>query len=92
MPGYSIYQGGTVVAFANVTDVTACCALCHGDYKDECVGWEWVNVSEVHRSDHSCDIFAKAGKPAKARGRVSGVASPSPTPPPVPPPPQRQGW
>lgn len=44
----SIYKGGIVAAQANVSGGEAdCCTLCHGDYKDECVGWEWINQSVV---------------------------------------------
>ena len=38
----SIYQGSSVTTFATVKDQASCCALCHGDYSDECVGWEYI--------------------------------------------------
>ena len=47
MPGYSIVQGGIAAASTTVDDQTACCALCHGDYKDECQGWEWIDRTKV---------------------------------------------
>ena len=87
----SLFQGSTVVAYANVTNQSACCALCHGTYHDECVAWEWVNDSEVRRlrASHNCDIFAKVGPRAKVDGRTSGLTSRAPPPaPPGPAPPQ----
>lgn len=74
MPGFSIFQGGTVASYANVTSPAACCALCEGNFKDECAGWEWVNLSLVH-ADHDCDIMAKIGPPATFPGRISGVVA-----------------
>jgi hypothetical protein len=47
MPGYSIFQGGIAAASTTVDNQTACCALCHGDYKDECQGWEWIDRTKV---------------------------------------------
>jgi len=39
LPGYSVFAGGTVAAYANVSGgQSACCALCHGAYRDECLG------------------------------------------------------
>lgn len=93
MPGFSIYQGGIVAGNANASSPAACCALCLGDYKDECAGWEWVNHSLVPVRSHDCDIMAKIGVPTQVKGRVSGiVGSPPPSPPsPGPPPPPQTG-
>ena len=77
-PGLSIFQGGTVAAYANVSSAAACCALCGGDFKDECAGWEWVNLTVV-RADHDCDIMAKIGNPANFPGRVSGIVAARPS-------------
>ena len=91
LEGTSLFQGSTVVAYANVTNQSACCALCHGTYHDECLAWEWVNDFEVRRlrASHNCDIFAKVGPRAKVAGRISGLTSRAPPPaPPGPTPPQ----
>jgi hypothetical protein len=88
LPGTSLFVGSTVAASTNVSDQAACCALCHGAYKDECLAWEWIDVKVVH-TNHNCDIFAKVGPPAPAPGRVSARtarAPPAPAPPgPAPP-------
>ena len=88
LPGASLFVGSTVAASTNVSDQAACCALCHGAYKDECLAWEWIDVKVVH-TNHNCDIFAKVGPPAPAPGRVSARtarAPPAPAPPgPAPP-------
>lgn len=91
LPGTSLFQGSTLVAYANVSNQSACCALCHGPYHDECLAWEWVEDTVVRhlRGSHNCDIFAKVGPRAKADGRVSGLtARAPPAPPPGPAPPQ----
>eukprot|EP00040_Diaphanoeca_grandis_P014108 m.71386 g.71386 ORF g.71386 m.71386 type:complete len:436 (-) comp24344_c0_seq1:161-1468(-) len=96
--GYSIYQGSVITAQAQVVDEGACCALCHGDYHDECVGWQYINLttatssstSSSSSSTHNCDIMAKNGPPVKVAGRVAGfVGNVPPTPPPSPPQPQQ---
>ena len=83
--GVSIYKGGIIAAQANVSSEADCCDLCHGDYKDECAAWEWVDQSKVASPGHNCDVFAKSG-PAQTgfTGRVVGFpadAPPAPTPP-----------
>ena len=83
MPGYSIYRGGIVAAQRNLSSQAECCALCHGDMKDECLAWEWIDQHVVKRAHHNCDIMAKVGPPEKFPGRVSGITSAAP---PVPPP------
>jgi hypothetical protein len=88
LSGYSIFKGSEVTAYANVSDQAACCALCHGDYHDECVGWEFINTTLVPNAHHNCDLMAKVGPPEKYVGRVSGIGAALPTPPPSPAPPQ----
>jgi hypothetical protein len=87
LDGYSIFRGGEITFQGNVADQAACCELCHGDYHDECVGWEFINTTIVH-THHNCDIMSKLGVIEKYAGRVSGIGASQPTPPPSPPPPQ----
>lgn len=49
LPGVSIYQGGIVAASKMVANLSDCCELCHGDFKDECAGWEWIDLTKVRR-------------------------------------------
>jgi len=86
LANYSIYQGGIVAAQRNLSDQADCCSLCHGDMKDECVAWEWIDQRVVHSPDHNCDIYAKAGLPKQFPGRVSALSSHAPTPTPPGPP------
>ena len=91
----STYVGSTVVAFANVSSADACCGLCHGLYKDECAGWQYINLSysggqdDIERGQlpsHNCDIMAKLGRPvAGYPERISGVVE-------APPPPAPERW
>ena len=87
-PGYSIYRGSVVAAERNLSSQADCCALCHGDMKDECLAWEWIDQHVDPRAKHNCDIMAKVGPPEKFPGRVSGITSaapPTPAPGPSPP-------
>jgi len=91
LPGHSIYKGGVLAATLNVSNEAACCASCHGDYHDECLGWEWIDVSVVH-TNHNCDIMAKVGPPTDGwPGRVSGITARNPAPPPPSPAPPQMG-
>jgi hypothetical protein len=95
--GTAYLMGGQVTAFATVASVGDCCDLCHGLYKDECVGWDWsgamngINVQVAPApaspppSSHNCAILSKLGPPMRAP-RISGVVAGTPVPPPPPPP------
>ena len=86
LAGYSVYDGGLVVAQRNLTSQADCCALCHGEMKDECLAWEFIDQRVVHSPDHNCDIMAKVGPLTKIPGRASALASAAPpTPGPSPP-------
>lgn len=91
--GVSVYQGGIVSATENATTATGCCSLCLNTYKDECVAWEFINISVDPHADHNCDIFAKAGPVRSVPGRTIGIVSapPAPPAPPGPPPPPQVG-
>ena len=39
LPGTGVGGGGTVTSLQNVSSQADCCALCHGDFHDECSGW-----------------------------------------------------
>ena len=84
--GYSVFNGGLIAAQRNLTSQASCCALCHGEMKDECLAWEFIDQRVVHSPDHNCNIMAKVGPLRKAPGRASGLASAGPpTPGPSPP-------
>ena len=78
LPGYSIYRGSIVAAERNLSSQTDCCALCHGDMKDECLAWEWIDQNVDKRAKHNCDIMASVGPPEKFSGRTSGITSAAP--------------
>lgn len=81
--GYSLFKGSIIVKQLNLTSQADCCSLCHSDFHDECVAWEWIDQYIVHSPTHNCDIMAKVGPPQKYPGRVSGLISNS-TPKPAP--------
>ena len=84
--------GGTVTALANVTTQAACCALCHGNYHDECNGWVYGPTTHPDATTfyatgyvkHNCAIMATNGPPKTIAGHVTGIckdAPPAPAPP-----------
>ena len=80
--------GGKVTALANVTGgMGACCALCHGDYHDECSGWVYGQTGVVtvagRYPEHNCAIMATNGRPNTVAGHISGINR-NPPPPPAP--------
>ena len=76
LTGMGIGSGGTVTALANVTSQAACCALCHGNYHDECHGWVWGTSGvggDAMMAKHNCAIMATNGKPVPVAGHTSGI-------------------
>ena len=84
--------GGTVTALANVTSQAACCALCHGNYHDECNGWVYGPTTGPDATTsysggyakHNCAIMATNGPPKTIANHVTGIckdAPPTPAPP-----------
>jgi hypothetical protein len=87
LPGVGIGGGGTVTALKNTTTQAACCALCHGDYHDECSGWVYNgpdHPAAAWLQAHNCAIMATNGPPRPVAGHVTGLvkgAAPAPAPP-----------
>lgn len=82
--------GAGFTALANVSDQGACCALCHGDYHDECVAWVFGEtagearvVDDLSTPAHNCAIMPMLLPPRPVLGHVSGYAGnlPPPSPP-----------
>lgn len=71
--------GGTVTALRNVSSQADCCALCHGDFHDECSGWVYGPSG-----NHNCAIMAKNGPPKPIENHVTGINADAPPPPPPP--------
>lgn len=90
MPGTGIGGGGRVTALANVSSQADCCALCHGDYHDECTGWVYGPTPGVDSfggegyQKHNCAIMATNGPPKAISNHVTGITKDAP-PPPSPP-------
>ena len=88
LEGTGIGGGGTVTALANVTSQAACCALCHGNYHDECSGWVYGPTGVLGLPEaaeyrkHNCAIMATNGPPKSIADHVTGINKDAPPPPP----------
>ena len=86
LPDTGIGGGGTVTALANVSSQAECCALCHGDYHDECSGWVYGPTPGADTPEklakHNCAIMAKNGPPKAVPRHITGVSKDAPPPPP----------
>ena len=80
MHGYSIFQGGIAAASTIVADQTACCALCHGDYKDECQGWVWIDRTKVQCMYHPLLYLLHTGPTRNGHCRFPYGCIPAVTP------------
>jgi hypothetical protein len=90
LPETGIGGGGTVTALKNTTTQAECCALCHGDFHDECNGWVYNGPGPHEPAEflqaHNCAIMAKNGPPKQIPGHTTGITKDAP--PPAPPPTQ----
>jgi hypothetical protein len=84
----SLGAGGTVTALANVTDVAACCDLCHNRYHGECAGFTYgpspaLASNFIAYPSHNCAIMAVNGPAKPVENHVSAIVkhTPSPAPP-----------
>jgi hypothetical protein len=90
LPGTGIGGGGKVTSLNNVSSQAACCALCHGDFHDECSGWVYngPGTRPGEQADglqkHNCAIMATNGPPRPIEGHTTGINKDAPPPPPVP--------
>lgn len=87
LPATGIGGGGTVTSLQNVSSQAACCALCHGDFHDECSGWVYGPTGSAWQqleglAPHNCAIMATNGPPKPIEGHVSGINADAPPPPP----------
>lgn len=85
-------SGGTVTALANVSTLSDCCALCHGQYHDECVGWVFGHSEEtlletligpLSYPSHNCAVMATNGPPRTVEHHTAAIITstpPSPAP------------
>ena len=84
--------GGTVTALANVTDLAACCDLCHEQYHDECTGFTYgptpapltASIGDYFDyPSHNCAIFAVNGAAKPVENHVSAIVKNAPAPAPA---------
>lgn len=86
LPNAGVADGNGILALTNASTLGECCALCHGDYHDECVAWVFGRTRQegLGIRSHTCAILASAGKPRTVAGHTSGIAGPNPPAPPSP--------
>lgn len=78
MPGIGLGGDKGLVAEESVATMGDCCALCHGNYHDECVAWIWGQTGS-----HNCAIMSQLNHARNVSNHTSGVvpgAHPSPPP------------